>query len=133
LRGATSEGELSSLLPSPELAGEGPVDAVRQILSAVKDGGDRALRELSVRFDGVEPARLRVPAEEIAGALRAVTAELREALSHAARAIRMFHEAERAAHQSFEVASPEGIVTREILLPVGRAGCYVPGGRAPLA
>jgi len=133
LRGATSEGELSSLLPSPELAGEGPVDAVRQILSAVKDGGDRALRELSVRFDGVEPARLRVPAEEIAGALRAVSPELREALSHAARAIRMFHEAERAAHQSFEVASPEGIVTREILLPVGRAGCYVPGGRAPLA
>jgi histidinol dehydrogenase len=54
-------------------------------------------------------------------------------LEAAARAIKDFHEAERAAHHGFEHTGADGIVTRELLVPVDRAGCYAPGGRAPLA
>jgi histidinol dehydrogenase len=131
LRGA--DGDLRDLLPAPAPVGEGPVQAVREILAAVKAGGDAAVIELTRRFDGAEPSSLRVPPQEIKAAGATVVPVLQEALEGAARAIRQFHEAERAAHRGFEHVGLDGISTRELLVPVSRAGCYAPGGRAPLA
>jgi histidinol dehydrogenase len=131
LRAAT--GDLSSLLPGPAPVGEGPVKAVREIMASVKAGGDAAIVELTRRFDGVELSSLRVSEDEIVAAGAAVPGVLRDALEEAARAVRQFHEAERAAHRSFEHVGQDGISTRELLVPVSRAGCYAPGGRAPLA
>ena len=91
------------------------------------------MSELTERFDGVVPVSLRVPPAEVGAALGAVDKGLRRALEEAAGAIRSFHEAERQAHRGFEHKSEHGITTRELLVPVGRAGCYAPGGRAPLA
>lgn len=134
LRGAPSAtGDLQALLPAPKAPGDGPVGAVREILAAVKAGGDAALVELTRRFDGTEPASLRVPKQDLDAARREVPAELLLALEEAARAIAELHESERAAHQGFEHKGTNGICTREVLIPVDRAGCYVPGGRAPLA
>jgi histidinol dehydrogenase len=126
-------GDLRSLLPAPAPAADGPVQAVREILAAVKAGGDEAVGELTLRFDGVRASSLRVPAEEIAAARRSIAPAVLEALEEAARAVRQFHEAERAAHRGFEHTGEDGISTRELLVPVNRAGCYAPGGRAPLA
>ena len=107
---------------------------VKEILAAVKSGGDSAVAELTQRFDGVVPASLRVPPEEIAAAAERVSPELRIALGEAARAIRDFHEAELVAHHGFERTPAQmASVTQELLVPVDRAGCYVPGGRAALA
>lgn len=126
-------GDLAALLPAPPEPGEGPVGTVRDILDAVRDGGDAAVAELTKRFDGVVPRSLRVPANEVEAALSEVPAPLLGALRQAARAIEDFHRAELAAHHGFEHTGPHGIVTRELLVPVGRAGCYAPGGRAPLS
>ncbi len=131
LRGV--EGDLETLLPAPGVAGQGPVQVVRDIMADVKARGDVALAELTERFDGARPTSLQVPREEIVAARDRVGSELAAALSEAARAIRDFHQAERAAHRAFEHTGHNGISTRELLVPVGRAGCYVPGGRAPLA
>ena len=131
LRGVS--GDLRALLPGPKPVEEGPVRVVKEILAAVKAGGDEAVAELTQRFDGVVPPSLRIPPEEIAAAAEQVSPELRTALEEAARAIRDFHEAELVAHHGFEHTGADGIVTRELLVPVDRAGCYVPGGRAPLA
>jgi len=134
LRGAKgAAGDLRARLPAPKAAGQGSLQTVREILAAVKAGGDSAVGELTRRFDGVHPPRLRVPDKEVQAARDQIPADLLEALEEAARSIRGFHEAERAAHHSFEYVSDHGVVTRELLLPVGRAGCYAPGGRAPLA
>ena len=130
LRGAT--GQLRDLLPAPKLAGDGLEEPVRAVLSAVKAGGDDAVAELTRKFDGAQPASLRVPEAEVQAALDQLPPELAGALQAAARAVREFHEAERAAHQGFEHRSSDGVVTRELPVPVGRAGCYAPGGRAPL-
>lgn len=127
------EGDLRSMLPSPKLAGQGPVQSVREILAAVKAGGDAAVAELTRRFDGVQPESLRVPHEQVAGAVERIDTPLRRALEEAARAITEFHEAERAAHAGFEHRNSDGVVNREVMVPVRRAGCYAPGGRAPLA
>lgn len=131
LRGV--KGDLRALLPAPPAPDEGPVQRVREILAAVRQRGDAAVAELTTRFDGVEPPSLRVPPGEVAGALEAVPSALRLALEEAAAAIGGFHRAEMAAHQGFEYTSPGGVVTREVLVPVARAGCYAPGGRAALA
>jgi histidinol dehydrogenase len=124
---------LKARLPAPKTGGDGPVGAVREILAAVKNGGDGVLAGLTRRFDGVAAASLRVPPDEVRAAPAQVPAQLRLALHEAAGAIRSFHEDEQAAHRGFEHKSEHGVITREVLVPVGRAGCYVPGGRAPLA
>jgi histidinol dehydrogenase len=131
LRGVS--GDLRGRLPAPKMAGGGPVQAVRDILAAVRAGGDSAVAELTRRFDGAQVSSLRVSAKEIEAAREQVGSELLIALEQSARAIRDFHEAERAAHHSFEHVGGDGIVTRERLVPVERAGCYAPGGRAPLS
>jgi histidinol dehydrogenase len=115
------------------LAGEGPVQTVREVLAQVKVGGDAAVAELTQRFDRVTPASLRVPPEDVRAALEAVPPALRRALEEAARAVKGFYQAERDAHRGFEHIGADGVVTREVPVPVSRAGCYVPGGRAPLA
>ena len=106
-----------------------PVEAVREIIDAVRAGGDVALRDLTARFDGCTIGELRVPAAEIEAALDATAPELRAALKRAAERIRGYHEAQSAAQGPVEFDA-DGIAVEELLRPVDRAGLYVPGGRA---
>ena len=101
--------------------------AVRQILEDVRKRGDEAVRDLTERFDGVRPTDLRVPPEEIAAALESIDPELRTALTTAAAGIADFHEHQVVADHHYE---RDGIVVEGRKVPVDRAGCYVPGGRA---
>lgn len=125
LRGAGND--LRGKLPRPGQAAEGPIDAVKAILADVEVRGDDAVRELTARFDGVELDDLRVAPADIAAALDEVDAELRAALERAAAGIRDFHEGQRVGDHRYE---RDGIVIDGRKVPVDRAGCYVPGGRA---
>jgi histidinol dehydrogenase len=124
LRG--SRADLAAVLAPPP-AGDEPVAAVREIVAAVRDGGDRALRELTERFDGCRLDELRVPELEVRAALDAAPTDLRTALEYAAGEITAYHEAQR---PSPFVLERDGVRLRELAVPVGRAGLYVPGGRA---
>ncbi len=125
LRGAGLD--LRGLLPRPPQASEGPIAAVKEILADVRSRGDEALIDLTERFDGVRPRHLRVPAEEIEAAPAALEAELREALEQAAHGIADFHRHQMRSEDRYE---RDGIVVEGRRVPVDRAGCYVPGGRA---
>jgi histidinol dehydrogenase len=126
LRGVT--GELRSILPRPQVAGDDPVAEVREILRLVREGGDEALRELTRRFDGVEIDTIEVPSQVIAASLDEIAGELRDALYVARDAIEAFHRFRPPARgDRFE---RNGVVVRELDRPVGRAGLYAPGGRA---
>lgn len=128
VRGASED--LRALLPRPEAAAEGPVEAVRAILSDVRSRGDTALMELTERFDKVRPVALRVPDHEIKAAVEAIAGPLREAYEAAEEAIASYHRTQLHPPATHEHA---GVVVRDRLQPVDRAGCYVPGGLAPLA
>lgn len=128
LRGVT--GNPARHLPPPPTTDEGPADSVREILALVKAGGDTALRDLTERFDGVRVDTLRVPAQEIQAALCRIPAHLREAFEAAHANIVDYHRSQLHPDVRYE---KDGIVVREARRPVGRAGLYVPGGRAPLA
>lgn len=113
----------------PSQAAAEPLEEVKEILRRVRSEGDRALVELTERFDGVvlAPGSLRVPAGEIAKAVESVGEPLMDAMGEAASRIRRF-----AQHQLIQPWTEEigdGSVG-EAVFPVTRAGVYVPGGRA---
>ena len=129
-RGFTGDRKaLRAAVPSPTDEQERSSEAVAAIIGEVRSGGDAALRRLTAKFDGVDLDELRVPAEEIGAALRRVPSELQDALDIAHDRILAYH-----AHESAAAAADDfdsgGIRVRHLVRPVGRAGCYAPGGRA---
>ena len=117
---------LRAVLPRAALDLEVALDVVRPLCEDVRARGAAAVRELTVRLDGVDVATTRVPAETLAAALAALDPAVRAALEEAARRARLVHEAQRRRDETV-LLSPGGSVT-ERWLPVRRVGLYVPGG-----
>jgi histidinol dehydrogenase len=108
-----------------------PREDVAGILAEVRRRGDEAVLDFTERFDKAQlgPGELRVDPREVeasVGVLEpAVLAGLRTAI-HNVRAV-----AEAQLRDAVAVELPEGQRVEVRELPVGRAGIYVPGGRAP--
>ena len=107
---------------------ESYVDAVRPLRDAVRARGDAALRELTEKFDGARLDALEVPPHARDAALASLPSTLREALRTAADNVLRFHRAQLREPQDVEVVP--GLRAGRRLVPVARAGAYVPGGRA---
>lgn len=114
-------------LPRPGLGGDEPVDAVRSILADVAGRGDVAVRAHTERLDGVVLDDLAVRPAEVAEALERVDPEVRGALEQAAAEIAAYHEGQVPPTRRHDRG---GVSIDEYYVPVARAGCYVPGGRA---
>ncbi|MGH3744574.1 MAG: histidinol dehydrogenase, partial [Mycobacteriales bacterium] len=119
--------DLRGALPRADLDIEAAAADVAPVLEAVRTRGDAAVIEATSRFDGVDLAALRVPAEALAAALDGLAPSVRAALETAIRHARRVHEAQLRPDRSTEVV-PGGTVT-ERHVPVDRVGLYVPGGR----
>jgi histidinol dehydrogenase len=116
-----------------DLARSGGVDAevlgvAARIVDDVRARGDVALREYTTTFDKADVAEFRVTPEEIEAAVAAVEPEFLDAIAAAAEAIEDFHR--RQVPQSWFTTQPGGIFLGQKVTPIGRAGIYVPGGRA---
>ena len=101
---------------------------VGDIISDVRQNGDEALRRYTEKFDGACLESLAVSAEEIKEALASVEPEFLEILKKAAKNITKFHS--RQQRNSFIINDESGIVIGQKVIPVDRAGLYVPGGTA---
>jgi histidinol dehydrogenase len=102
-------------------------ETVRSIIDAVRERGDAALREFTERFDGCRLDTPAVPDADLDAAVERVDPDVRFALEFARDQVLAWHEAQREREAKHERA---GVEVRELVLPVDRAGCYVPGGRA---
>ena len=129
LRGTAAD--LATVLPRAALDVETALATVRPICDDVRDRGDKALAELSERFDGVRPPSLRVPADALAWALEVLDPSVRSAMQESIRRVRLVHADQRRTDSTTQVV-PGGVVT-ERWVPVDRVGLYVPGGVAPLS
>lgn len=118
--------DLRGALPRPAQLEQQPLHAVRAILDDVRARGDDAVREYTKRFDGVALGELRVPASELERALETIPDRVRDALAAAHDAIWDFHRAQLHPGSTYE---RDGMVVQERVVPVDRAGLYVPGGR----
>jgi histidinol dehydrogenase len=101
---------------------------VEPIIADVRERGADAIRDATLRFDGVELTEFRVPVAELAGALAALDPDVRAALEVAIERVRLVHTDQRRVDVTTQVA-PGGTVT-ERWVPVERVGLYVPGGLA---
>jgi histidinol dehydrogenase len=101
---------------------------VDAIIQQVAEQGDRALLDLSERFDGVRPDPLRIPAERLAAAWDGLKPSLKQALELAHGRILDFHQ--RQLPVDLSVTGPHGERLGRRWRPVATAGLYVPGGRA---
>ena len=129
LRGRTlGTAELRRTLPRGAADVDSVVDTVRPVVEAIRERGVPAALDYGQEFDGVRPASVRVPAEVIAEAGETLDPIVRAALVEAIRRARIVHSAQRRSDTVTEVAAG-GFVT-EKLVPLGRAGAYVPGGKA---
>ncbi len=107
----------------------GKIDAaVAAIIGQVRRRGDRALIELTARFDGVRltAGKLRVAPDEMRAALDELDRDERRALELAARRIRAFHR--HTLESSFSYRDASGMRLGQLVRPLERVGIYVPGG-----
>lgn len=104
---------------------------VSSILADVKGSGDKALIELTQRFDGyslIDDADWIITRDRMEHAYNQLEPELREALELSAARIRAYHEAQLP--QGRDYTDDAGVRLGAIWRPVDAAGLYVPGGRA---
>ncbi len=105
------------------------VESVRAIVSDVRQNGDKALIEYTARFDGftLTPDNIRVTKVELEAAYAKVPEALLGTLKKSAANIAAFHELQK--REGYE-RKVDGAVTGRLVLPMQRAGVYVPGGKA---
>lgn len=100
---------------------------VSDIIENVKNNGDKALLEYNLKFDKTA-APLEVTKEEIDAAYASIDPEFIKVMEEAAENIRDFHQRQK--RQSFVVSEKEGVMLGQKVLPIEKAGLYVPGGTA---
>ncbi len=101
---------------------------VSDIIRTVRAEGDAALLRYCEKFDRAKMDTLVVSEQEIEQAVASVDPKFIEILEKAARNIRKFHE--KQVRNSFIINDEEGVLMGQKVIPVDRAGLYVPGGTA---
>ena len=109
--------------PAVDVAG-----IVAGILADVKANGDKAVLAYCEKFDKAKLSSLQVTEDEIEQAFRQVEPEFIRILKKAAENIRAYHS--RQVRQGFLLEQADGVKIGQRILPVDRAGLYVPGGTA---
>lgn len=108
---------------SPEIE-----QSVRDIIQAVREKGDQAVKEFSQRFDGWTPDSLELSQEALEQAVSQCDPAFIASLKKAAENIRAFHQRQK--QQSRIDPMPDGIITGQRVRGLHRVGVYVPGGTA---
>ena len=106
-------------------------ETVRSILAQVREQGDRALIELTNRFDRrqVESIdQLCITSDQLQEALQSIDSETRQALEAAATRIRDYHHHQK--QESWQYSEADGTALGQQVTPLDRVGIYVPGGKA---
>ncbi|MDR0309188.1 MAG: histidinol dehydrogenase [Candidatus Methanoplasma sp.] len=104
-------------------------DAVQDIIDLVRFEGDKALFDLTLKFDKLAIDELEVSRDEIEEAYEEIDPVLLDELETAAEYIQRFHELQVPEDLWLKEIEP-GITLGVKSTPLERVGCYIPGGRA---
>jgi sulfopropanediol 3-dehydrogenase len=107
-------------------------DTVETILTDIAERGDAAVRELSVKFDKWDRDDYRLSEQEIEACLSQLSKRDIEDITFAQTQVRNFAQKQRESILDIEVETLPGVVLGHKNIPLGSAGCYVPGGKYPL-
>lgn len=103
-------------------------EAVTGILNAVRSDGDSALQNFTKEFDRVELSSIKVSEEDISLAAEAIPEHLKSIIQEASVNIRRFHQ--RQLTNSWYTEDGDGVILGQRVMPIEKAGVYVPGGKA---
>ncbi len=107
---------------------------VADILADVKQRGDAAVLEYTNRFDRLSATSvksLELTQGELKTAFESIPSIQRNALQAAADRIRSYHERQKkVSGESWSYRDQDGSLLGQKVTPIGRAGIYVPGGKA---
>ena len=107
-------------------------ETVKKTLKMIKEGGDKAVRELSEKFDNYSPKSFKLSLSEIKDLIDKVPARDLEDIKFAQEQIRNFAQAQRDSMQDIEIETMPGVILGHKNIPVQSVGCYVPGGKFPM-
>ena len=105
-------------------------EKVQSVLTEIRLNGDKALRDFTLKFDGVELESLKISENEMAEAEKNVSKDLKVAIALASKNIRKFHALQKPEIKKIET-SP-GVICWQKAVPIEKVGLYIPGGTAPL-
>jgi histidinol dehydrogenase/sulfopropanediol 3-dehydrogenase len=116
-----------------QVSDNAPVETlVAEILKNVREQGDKAVREYSLKFDKADVEVFEVTAAEREAALAELAPQTRADTEFAIANVRKFAEAQLGTIQPLEIETLPGVHLGHRVIPIDRVGCYVPGGRYPL-
>ncbi len=104
------------------------IPAVQEIIDNVRENGDAAVKEYTVKFDGKAPEKTEIPAEDIDALIEKCDADYLETVKKAAANIADFHK--RQLQQSWLTTKENGVIMGQRVRGLKRVGIYVPGGTA---
>ena len=105
---------------------------VRGIIGEVRNRGDAALHDFSMKFDKMDRKSFRISEDEIEQGIEAAPSEIKSVTDFAIEHVRKFAEKQMECYKDFEVENSPGAFLGQRVIPISSAGCYVPGGRFPL-
>ncbi len=107
-------------------------NTVESTLADIQQRGDEAIRDLSIRFDKLDRSDYRLSQSEIDACFAQLSQRNLDDIRFAQTQIENFAQHQRGAIHDLEVETLPGIFLGHKTIPVGAAGCYVPGGKYPL-
>jgi sulfopropanediol 3-dehydrogenase len=107
-------------------------NVVEKTLKEVEANGDKAVRDLSKKFDDFERANFLLSESEVEAAMQKVSTRDMEDIKFAQTQIRRFAEEQLNSMSNIEVETLPGVILGHKNIPVQSVGCYVPGGKFPM-
>ncbi len=123
--------QLDALLAWDTASDDRVQQTVRTVIASVRERGDLALMDYTASFDRWTPAgphELEIPRARLAQAWESIPEAWRQALETASGRIRAYAQHQRL--ESWSYTEPDGTLLGQQVMPLDRAGLYVPGGKA---
>lgn len=107
-------------------------ETVELILADIEKRGNKAIRELSIKFDGYDRQDYRLSDAEINACINRLSRQDIRDIEFAQQQVFNFARAQRECLRDLEIETRPGVILGHKNIPINAVGCYVPGGKYPL-
>nr|WP_276535801.1 histidinol dehydrogenase [Enterobacter hormaechei] len=107
-------------------------ETVEHILADIEKRGNKAIRELSIKFDRYDRQDYRLSSAEIDRCIKQLSRQDIQDIEFAQQQVANFARAQKACLRDLEIETRPGVILGHKNIPINAVGCYVPGGKYPL-
>ncbi|VAF14635.1 Histidinol dehydrogenase [Enterobacter hormaechei] len=107
-------------------------ETVEQILADIEKRGNKAIRELSIKFERYDRQDYRLTSAEIDRCIKQLSRQDIQDIEFAQQQVANFARAQKECLRDLEIETRPGVILGHKNIPINAVGCYVPGGKYPL-